>query len=246
MAFIRKIREALAKERAVLAHNIQGQAPVARRSRGGRFQPSSPASRPSARPGGRLLAAGEYLFDAGDARDQLYRVEAGALCHYISWEDGRHEVIEFAFPGDILGFGFLDRHVSAAQAVSRARVSVVARDAFNQALATDAQLALRVAVTADREFDAVRARAVKSAPRSAVEKTGAYLVAIAGLVGGNSPDACIVPAHDLDHWAAERLGLGAAEFDAALAELESMGLLTRRDVGAVIPDLGALERAIAA
>ncbi len=47
----------------------------------------------------RTLAGGEVLFQAGDTRARLYRVERGALCHYRRWDDGRCEIIEYAFPG---------------------------------------------------------------------------------------------------------------------------------------------------
>ena len=59
----------------------------------------------------RSLARGEVLFHTGDKRGKLYRIESGALCHYLRWEDGRREIIEFAFPGDIVGFGHLQSHV---------------------------------------------------------------------------------------------------------------------------------------
>lgn len=47
-----------------------------------------------------MLAAGDVLFQVGDTHARLYRVERGAVCHYISSDDGRHEIIEFAFPAD--------------------------------------------------------------------------------------------------------------------------------------------------
>ncbi len=64
----------------------------------------------------RTLAAGEVLFREGDARSHVFRVETGALCLYRSLPDGSQDVLEFAFPGDLVGLGYLDSHVSAAQA----------------------------------------------------------------------------------------------------------------------------------
>ena len=52
---------------------------------------AGPAADNSARV--RRLARGETLFHSGAPR-RLYRVERGALCHYLRWDDGRHEVIE--------------------------------------------------------------------------------------------------------------------------------------------------------
>ena len=50
------------------------------------------------------VATGEILFQPGNTRT-LYRIERGTVCHYMLWADGRHDVIEFAFPGDIVGLG---------------------------------------------------------------------------------------------------------------------------------------------
>src|SRR6185312_13232440 len=108
----------------------------------------------------RRLARGETLFHAGDARDQLYRVERGALCHYMRWDDGHHEVIEFAFPGDIIGFGHLATHTSTAQAVAKTIVSRISEAEFEQLLETDGQLAARFAAAGDREFEFMRMRSV--------------------------------------------------------------------------------------
>ena len=62
------------------------------------------------------VPTGTILFKLGDQR-RLYRVERGAVCHYIRWTNGRHDVIEFAFPGDIIGLGHLSTHVSTAHAM---------------------------------------------------------------------------------------------------------------------------------
>ena len=43
----------------------------------------------------RSLVRGECLFQEGDRHARLYRVEHGALCHYMHRGDGSHEIIEF-------------------------------------------------------------------------------------------------------------------------------------------------------
>ncbi len=101
----------------------------------------------------RRLATNDVLFQKGDTRTALYRVESGALCHFIPWDDGRYEVIEFAFPGDIVGLGHIDTHLSTAEAVVETTVSRVSPADFEHELATDGQLAARLAVAADREFE---------------------------------------------------------------------------------------------
>src|SRR5688572_9378522 len=98
------------------------------------------------------VKTGEILFQANDAR-ALYRVERGAICHYVLWADGRHEVVEFAFPGDIVGLGHLAHHVSTAQAMVDTVVSLVTEEQFDEALEEDDRLSFRLAAAVEREFD---------------------------------------------------------------------------------------------
>lgn len=113
----------------------------------------------------RHLAINDTLFQKGDTRAALYRVERGALCHYIQWDDGRHEVIEFVFPGDIIGFGYAETYVSTAQAVIETKVSRVSQAEFERELAADGQLASRLSVAADREFEIPTRTRPRNRPR---------------------------------------------------------------------------------
>src|SRR5262245_37946022 len=62
------------------------------------------------------LAMGEVLFRPGDAKTHFYRVESGAVCVYQSPWQGNRATVEFCFPGDLVGLGFLERHTSTARA----------------------------------------------------------------------------------------------------------------------------------
>jgi len=64
----------------------------------------------------RVLTTGEILFREGEPRTHIYRVEKGAVCLFKHRPDGSRAVIEFAFPGDVVGLGYVDHHLSGAQA----------------------------------------------------------------------------------------------------------------------------------
>ncbi|CAN1722229.1 Crp/Fnr family transcriptional regulator [Hyphomicrobium sp. 1Nfss2.1] len=64
----------------------------------------------------RALTSGEILFREGEPRTHIYRVEKGAVCLFKHRPDGTRDVIEFAFPGDLVGLGYVDHHLSGAQA----------------------------------------------------------------------------------------------------------------------------------
>src|SRR4029078_10734865 len=131
----------------------------------------------------RRLARGETLFQTGEARDPLSRVESGALCHYMRWEDGHHEVVEFAFPGDIIGFGHLAMHTSTAQAAAKTIVSPVSEEEFKQLLENEGQLAARYAAAGDREFEFMRMRAIEGTSGQPAKRVASFLAALSRLGG---------------------------------------------------------------
>lgn len=190
----------------------------------------------------RRLARGETLFHSGDKRDQLYRVERGALCHYLRWADGRHEVIEFAFPGDIIGFGHLDVHTSTAQAVAKTIVSTISEDEFEQLLADDGQLAARYAAAADREFDYLRVRALASSHGKPAQRVAWFLAALSRMSASEGRDPSIIRDEFSSGAVAEHLNMTVDALAGVLRELEVRGMVTSARDGLRITDIAALER----
>jgi CRP/FNR family transcriptional regulator len=190
----------------------------------------------------RTLAGGEVLFQAGDTRARLYRVERGALCHYRRWDDGRCEIIEFAFPGDIIGFGHLDTHISTAQAMVETVVSTVASQEFAQALSHDDHLAARLSAVADREFDSLRERAVASGKGKPVERLASFLAALSHMSVDEGRDPMIVSDDLSSGLVAEHLDMTIDVLVSALRELEQRGVVRSTDQGLRISDVSALEQ----
>lgn len=190
----------------------------------------------------RTLARGEVLFQEGDTRVQLYRVERGALCHYVRFEDGRREIIEFAFPGDIIGFGHLESHVSTAQAMAETAVSIVSVQEFEQALDGDGRLAARLSAAADRDFDFLRARAIKSGQGKPVERVASFLTALSHLSAHEGRDPTLVTDEIPSGVVAGHLDMTIDGLARALRELERRGMVRSTNDGLRIADLAALEK----
>lgn len=190
----------------------------------------------------RLLARGEILFQAGDTRAQLYRVERGALCHYVRWNDRHHEIIEFAFPGDIVGFGQLEAHISTAQAIAETLVSPVSVEAFERAVEADAQLASRLSAAIDREFDFLRARAVASGHGKPTARLASFLSALSHIGANEGRDPALVSDEINSGFVAGHLGLTLDGLARALRDLESRGLVRATPEGLRIADVTALEK----
>jgi CRP/FNR family transcriptional regulator len=190
----------------------------------------------------RRLAQGDILYQKGDTRSALYRVESGALCHYILYEDGRHEVIEFAFPGDIVGLGHLEAHISTSQAVVATEVSQVSALDLDREIAADSQLALRLAAAADREFEVLRARALAARERTPAHKLAALLAALSHINGSEGRDPALIGDDLSPGTVAARLDLSVDDVTHALVELQRQGLIAATSKGLRLENIGGLEK----
>ncbi|MGQ0674446.1 MAG: Crp/Fnr family transcriptional regulator [Hyphomicrobium sp.] len=203
--------------------------------------PQADAATPA---GLRHLRHGDVLFQVGDSRGILYRVERGSLCHYISWPDGRHEVIEFAFPGDIIGLGYTDSHISTAQAMVDSSVAAVPLAEFEELLAEDGPLAVRMAAAADREFEMLKQRAGAVPLRSPSARLAEFLLAIVAIEtreGRSAPPT--VSASALAMLDSGSAALTSEECETALADLVGRGAVVRAKGDIGIADLSELQRA---
>ena len=183
---------------------------------------------------------GSILFQPGNVR-QLYRVESGAICHYMRWADGRLEIIETAFPGDIIGMGKLSHHVSTARAMVTAVVSVIVESNFEEMLLTDDQLSLRHSIAGEREFDYLRDKAINARKRSPVERVASYLVAISNLNIPEGGEAILIPNEISSGFVAERLQMSLDTLSLALVNLEKRDFIAATPAGLTITNFAALE-----
>ncbi len=187
------------------------------------------------------IPAGTALFQAGDER-QVFRVESGAISHFMQWSDGRHEVIEFAFPGDIIGLGYLSTHVSRAHAMVDTLVSMMTSIDLDNARKTDHVLALQLAAAGEREFDYLRDKALHATKSQPVERMAQYLVALARSNDGSGQTLDFISDENCSPFIAEMLHMDAGTMGAALLRLQKKGLIAAASGGLHILDVDALER----
>ena len=188
----------------------------------------------------RMIAHGDTLFTPGAARRAAYRVESGALCHYVVWPDGSHDVIEFAFPGDIVGLGSLGEHVSTAQAMVDTSVEVLSDDELERAIGADAALAARMASAADREFDFMRDRALRPGLRPLPQRLAAYILAVAGAACRSGETALEAGSAGVAALAVA-LDVATADVEVAMANLTGRSLIRVANGMIVVKDRDGLD-----
>jgi CRP/FNR family transcriptional regulator len=126
----------------------------------------------------RTVEGKEHVFREGDAASHVYVVEIGHVCIYKMLPDGRRQVIDFAYPGDIVGLGAMGEHESSAQATSRTRVRGIPLASLHQIARTDAKLGVKLYEAVSRELQAARELLFTVSQRNAAERVGAFLLAI--------------------------------------------------------------------
>ena len=191
------------------------------------------------------LVTGAVLFEPGQQR-RLYRVESGAICHYMRPTDHEHEIIEFAFPGDIIGLGHSTTHVSTAKAMVATNVSIITDADLDLALQKDNKLFFRLADAGEREFDYFRHRSLEGDLLPPLERVASFLLAIASIEGSEGREATVIADDFSSGFVADQLQISIDTLTTVLLSLQRSGFVDVSDVGLRILDLRGLEKLAAA
>ena len=171
----------------------------------------------------RRIAAKEHVFCEGDARDHVFRIEDGVIALYKTLPDGRCQIIDFAYPGDLIGLGVRDEHVLSAQATTAAKVRCLSAGALERMAESDAGLALKLYKSVCHELAATRSLLVTVGQRSAIERLAAFLLALhrRTAAGGSSTVTLAMRRSDI----ADLLGLTIETVSRTLTKLRTMGII---------------------
>ena len=126
----------------------------------------------------RGIEAKKHIFIEGDKKDFVYVVVSGAVCLYKVLPDGRRQVIDFAYPGDLIGLGSGAIETLNAQATVATRIRCTSLGALRQAASRDPALALRLYEALSRELATMRDHLIRVGQRSAMERVTSFLLAL--------------------------------------------------------------------
>ena len=189
----------------------------------------------------RRLESKEHVFCEGDPRIHVFRIEEGVVAVYKTLPDGRRQVIDFAYPGDLIGLGVLDEHVLSAQATCPAKVRCLSASALEHAAEADPNLALRLYKAVCQELAATRNLLVTVGQRSALERLASFLMMLHRRVGQESGGLVRLPMRRSD--IADLLGLTIETVSRTITKLKVMGLIElRRGTEVRLVDLAQLTR----
>lgn len=140
----------------------------------------------------RTIAAKEHAFAEGDSRSHLFRVESGAICLYKVMPDGRRQVLAFAYPGDLMGFGSDEEYKFNAQATKPSQLRLLSWSVVQQSARRDPTLGLKLYEAISNELAAAHDLLLTTGQRSAAERLAAFLLAMSRRAERNGQGASFV------------------------------------------------------
>lgn len=173
----------------------------------------------------RTLEAKEHLFCEGDPAAQVYRVEVGHICIYRMMPDGRRQVIDFAYPGDVIGLGALIEYSDSAQAMERTLVRGMSLASLRDLAQADSLLGRRLYEALSHELMAARELLFTVSQRTAAERIAAFLVALSrrNVRRGENPNEIVLPMTRMD--IADFLGMTIETVSRTLTKLRLEGVI---------------------
>lgn len=126
----------------------------------------------------RTLAVNELLFGIGEPKTCLYLVKTGALAIYEPRWNGHRAIIEFAFPGALVGLGFLEAHTCSARATMETCVQGVPLSAQDLLFADSPEAQARLADAIEREVEFLRESSVRFSRQNPLGRLAAFLLTL--------------------------------------------------------------------
>ena len=192
--------------------------------------------------GVRSLASNELLFGIGDPKTHFYAVKSGALVVYEPRWNGHRAIIEFAFPGDLVGLGFLQTHTCSARATVETRVQCLPLSAQDHLFADDPRAQARLADAIEREVEFLRESSVRFSQQNPLGRLAAFLLTLSreNEQEGRDPAVLMQPLHC--GVVADFLALSIDRLGSLLVQLEQRGMIAPSPPqGLRITDVEALE-----
>jgi CRP/FNR family transcriptional regulator len=189
----------------------------------------------------RSLSAGEVLFREGDPRSHVYRVEKGAICLFRERTGGR-DVIEFAFPGDLVGLGYLDNHVSGAQATMDSSLICLPRSVIEPLLEQAPGNGSRLTTAIEREVGFLQEAQKRNTVAKPIGRIAALFVTLARCNAYEGRDPTVLTDSLSCGVVAGYLDISVDELAHWLSELQHRNLVESCDRGLRLKNLNELER----
>lgn len=171
------------------------------------------------------LKPGAALYSAGDRAARVYNLTEGVLKLSQTFEDGRNQIIAFAFPGDFLGFEREDTWDHSAECLTRAKLCTFDRELFETFLQNKPEFKAAFTDMLFREVSNTRAQLLRLGRKTAVERVASFLMVLSGKAAllGATPERFSLPMSRED--ISDFLCLSTETVSRALSQLRQRDLI---------------------
>lgn len=161
------------------------------------------------------------IFGEGEPAERIYRVLSGVVRTYRVLADGRRQIQDFFFPGDLFGLEASIQHGLSAEAVTDCQIVAIRRRDLMKLAATDPATAARFWSLIARELRRSQDHILMLGRRSAAERVAAFLSDSAARL--HAGDSFELPMGRQDM--ADFLGLTVETVSRVLTQFQSDGLI---------------------
>ena len=187
------------------------------------------------------LGRGEFLIEEGERHSRLYTVLSGVMIKSRSLDDGRRQIVNFIFPGDLVGLqGAFDEPSShTIEALLEARLCRFSRGDFAELIRRHPRLGYDLTWLAAKEERALEEHIVSLGQRSAKERLtylAVWLLDRALATGiANEGNQLRLPITQTQ--IADMLGLSLVHTNRTIKQLENDGLVEWKPRELCVPDM---------
>ena len=181
----------------------------------------------------------EEIFAQDTKADHCYLVVSGCLRTVRLLEDGRRQVGEFLFAGEILGWDSLDRHDFSAEAVTKVVLHRVNRESMERLADRDPTFARQMRLLSAQKRHAEREHLVRLGRKTAPERIASFLLEMSSRIDHVGGPWIELPMARGD--IADYLGLTVETVCRQLTSLRHQGTITVQGTKVAIRDRRLLE-----
>lgn len=127
----------------------------------------------------RRIADGGEIFRQDAAAGSLYRIVSGTVRTTRLAEDGRRQIGDFHFAGELLGLEEGDVHAFAAEALGPCEIVVIRRSVLEREAASDLSVANALRLAAGERLRKMQRHLIQISRKSAIERVAAVLAQFA-------------------------------------------------------------------
>ncbi len=189
------------------------------------------------------LDASDYLFQEGDLRAHVYRVELGTFAIYEKRVGRPNHTIQIVGQDDFVGLGCFERYGDSALAMESTLLTCLDEQEFIALAERDPSLRKQQADAIHRYFERRKAAILNGYPSTPVEALAAFLASVSRQNVHEGRNATIVTYSLKCGAVANLLGFGIETLGKSLLDLEDTGLIQDGSNGQMhLLDLERLER----